>query len=463
MDIRNFPPDFKWGAATASFQIEGASEVGGRGPSIWDTFCSEPGRVKNGDDGTVACDHYNRFAEDIQLMKRLGLDTYRFSIAWPRLFPKGDSTPSDAGFAFYNELIDALLEAGIEPVATIYHWDMPQPLQDQGGWANRAIVDAITQYARACVLAFGDRVKTWITLNEPWVYSWLGYGSGVHAPGIVDHDQALAAVHHSALAHGSMTRAMRDLRSDLEIGISLNMANVRVTATGNTELDRIGELMDCHLNRFFLDALSTGEYPAPLLDLYGEELTRYIQPGDSELMRVHTDFVGINYYSDSFVNAPTEADGPMTSNPVYRFPGRMNGTPPQPLTDIGWPITPSGLRDLLNRVHRDWSHIPKWVISENGAAYSDPKQSDGTVMDARRVAYLESHIHNVGLAIADGCPVGAYFYWSLLDNFEWAEGYSQRFGIVHVDFETLERTVKESGFTYSGIISEHRKLLANSI
>jgi len=321
VDIRNFPMDFKWGAATASFQIEGASQVGGKGQSIWDTFCNQPGKVKNGDNGHVACDHFNRFNEDIALMKQLGLNTYRFSIAWPRLFPNGDSTAAEAGFAFYNELIDALIAADIEPVATVYHWDLPQALQDQGGWANRAIVDAISSYARACALAFGDRVKTWITLNEPWVYSWLGYGSGVHAPGVVDHDQALAAVHHCALAHGAMTRAMREVRDDLQIGLSLNMANVRVTSPEIDELQNIGGLMDSHLNRFFLDAVTKGSYPENLMDLYGDELARNIHPGDFELMKVPTDFVGINYYSDAFVHAPQEDDQLMTTNPVYRFPG----------------------------------------------------------------------------------------------------------------------------------------------
>jgi beta-glucosidase len=460
MDTRNFPQSFQWGAATASFQVEGASLEGGRGTSIWDTFCATPGKVANGDNGHVACDHFHRFRDDIALMKSLGINTYRFSLAWPRLFPNGDSTAEPRGFEFYNELIDALVEAGIQPVATVYHWDLPQALQDQGGWANRSIVDAITEYSRAVVLAFGDRVKTWITLNEPWVYSWLGYGSGIHAPGISDHSQALAAAHHSSLAHGQMTRTMRDVYSDLKIGISLNMANVRVTSANDSELANIGALMDSHNNRFFMDALTSGSYPQNLVDLYGQELTNLILPGDSQIMKVDTDFVGLNYYSDSFVHAPTDQDGSLERNPVFRFPGRMNGTPPQPLTDMGWPITPWGIRDLLNRVHRDWPQIPEWMITENGAAYSHGPDENGDVHDAERVSYLTDHIQNVGLAISDGCPVSAYFYWSFMDNFEWAEGYNKRFGIVHVDFETQKRTVKESGFTYAGIIAEHKELLA---
>lgn len=460
MDTRNFPQGFQWGAATASFQVEGASHEGGRGPSIWDTFCATPGKVANGDTGLVACDHFHRFADDIALMKQMGINTYRFSLAWPRLFPNGDSVAEPRGFEFYNNLIDELLAAGIEPVATVYHWDLPQALQDKGGWANREIVDAITEYARAVTLAFGDRVKTWITLNEPWVYSWLGYGSGIHAPGVSDHGHALAAAHHSAVAHGSMARTMRDVYSDLKIGISLNMANIRVTDTSNPELVNIGALMDSHNNRFFMDALTTGKYPQNLVDLYGAALGNLILPGDDQIMKVETDFVGINYYADNFVNPPTEEDGSLEHNPVFKFPGRMNGTPPGDLTAMGWPVTPWGIRDLLNRVHKDWPEIAEWMITENGAAYPDTVDSDGRVNDTKRVDYLEAHIHNVGLAVADGCPVSTYFYWSFMDNFEWAEGYNKRFGIVHVDFVTQERTVKESGFTYAGIIAEHKDSLA---
>lgn len=460
MDINNFPNDFKWGAATASFQIEGAGKEDGRGASIWDTFCDTPGKVVNGDNGLVACDHYHRFEDDIALMKKMGIETYRFSLAWPRLFPNGDSVAEPRGFEFYNRLIDALLEAGIEPAATVYHWDLPQKLQDNGGWANRNTVAAITEYSKAVVAAFGDRVKTWITLNEPWVYSWLGYGSGVHAPGVVDHSQALAAVHHSALAHGAMTRAMRSVRSDLKIGITLNMANVRVSNPESSELSYMGELMDAHVNRFFLDAIKTGQYPSQLVDLYGTELASLIKPNDAEILKVETDFVGVNYYSDNFVNAPTDEDESMETNPVFRFPGRMNGKTPEPRTAMGWPITPWGMRDLLNRVHRDYPNIPEWMITENGAAFDDRVEADGQVLDDDRTRYLEDHIHNVGLAIKDGCPVTAYYYWSFLDNFEWAEGYAKRFGIVHVNFETQERIVKESGFTYSSIIGTHRSSLA---
>ena len=462
VDIRNFPHDFKWGAATASFQIEGAGLLDGKGRSIWDEFCATPGKVANGDHGLVACDHYHLFDKDIALMKELGLDTYRFSIAWPRLFPNGDSVPEERGFEFYNRLIDALVAADIEPVATVYHWDMPQPLQDKGGWADRQIVPAITEYARAVAIAFGDRVKTWVTLNEPWVYGWLGYGAGVHAPGVVDHDQALAAAHHSAVAHGSMVRAMREVRDDLKIGISLNMTNYRVDDSSNQDLVAVADFMDSHTNKFFLDAITKGRYPDNFMAQYGKTIAKVFLPGDSDLINVPTDFVGINYYADSFVNTPGPEDGSLEDNPIYRYPGRINGTPPEPLTDIGWPITPVGIRDLLNRVHADWPQIPEWMITENGAAYPHGPGTDGQVHDPERVSYLESHVENVGLALADGCPVSAYFYWSLLDNFEWAEGYSKRFGIVHVDFETQVRTIKDSGFTYSGIIAAHRNLLAKT-
>ena len=462
MQLENFPSHFKWGAATASFQIEGATGEDGRGPSVWDTFCATPGKVANGDTGEFACDHYHRLDQDIALMKRLGLQTYRFSIAWPRLFPNGDSVREERGFAFYNRLIDGLLEAGIEPVATIYHWDLPQSLQDDGGWANRKIVDAFTNYAVATVEAFGDRVKSFITLNEPWVFGYLGYGAGVHAPGVRDSQQALAVAHHTALAHGVATRAIRRVRSDVRVGISLNMTNFRVTGQPTDELTEVQTLMDEHQNRWWLDAITAGKYPANLVAYLGDDLAQLIQPGDMELVQVPTDFLGINYYSDNFIGAAEPDAQPMSVGGVFPFHHRSAGTPPPPYTDMGWPITPEGFYDLLVRIKNDWPEITDIQISENGSAYDDAPDANGRVTDSRRTDYLVAHIDAMGRAIADGAPVTRYFAWSLMDNFEWAEGYAKRFGMIYVDFETQQRFVKDSAIVYSAIISNHVESLTTA-
>ena len=453
--IENFPQGFKWGAATSSYQIEGAAYEDGRGPSIWDTFCATDGKVVNGDNGDVACDHYHRFNEDIQIMKDLGLQTYRFSIAWPRLFPKGDKVREERGFDFYNRLINALLEAGIEPVATIYHWDLPQPLQDNGGWANRDIVDAFSHYAAACVEAFGDRVKNFITLNEPWCTSWLGYAVGVHAPGVKDTDQAIAAAHHTALAHGVAARAMRAKRADIRVGIALNMTNYRVAAGSNEDVHELAGLMDSNINRWWLDAIVHGRYPQNLVDSYGPKLASVLKAGDLDLLKVDTDFVGINYYSDSFLANPRPDDKPISEGGLFPFPQRADGTPPEPYTAMGWPITPVGLGDLVIRVSQDWPEITDLTITENGVAFDDTVSEDGLVHDANRVAYLKAHLESLGRGIAAGAPVSAYFARSLMDNFEWAEGYAKRFGIVYVDFVTLQRIPKDSAKEYGAIISFH--------
>jgi beta-glucosidase len=455
--MRGFPKDFNWGVATSSYQIEGAAFEDGRGESIWDRFCSTPGKVANSEHGGVACDHYHRFEEDIQIMKQLGVNTYRFSIAWPRLFPLGDSTPEPKGFDFYNRLIDALLANGIKPLATLYHWDLPQPLQDQGGWANRATVDAFTAYSAAAVEAFGDRVKEWLTINEPWCVTWLGYMNGVHAPGVKNLDHALAAAHHTALAHASASRAMRAVRDDLRIGIALNMTNYRIEDEGNAELAELGDLMDAQLNRWWIDAFLNGTYPKVLLDFHAERLSAIIKPGDLESLKVQTDFMGVNYYSDSFLGLPRLEDRPLIEEGLFPFPHRTNGTAPAPYTDMGWPVTPQGLEDLLLRIARDWPEIEDIAITENGAAYDEEPDENGVVNDARRVDYLTSHLEAAGRAIQKGAPLKSYYAWSLMDNFEWAEGYNKRFGLVHVDFKTLVRTVKNSGKTYAQIIQASQK------
>lgn len=453
--INNFPPNFKWGVATASYQIEGAAQEDGRGISIWDTFSKTPGKVVNGDTGDVACDHYHLFKEDIALMKELGIQSYRFSIAWPRLFPNGDNVREERGFDFYNKLIDELLANGIEPLATLYHWDLPQPLQDKGGWANREIIENFVSYSVAAVEAFGDRINSWITLNEPWCVSWLGYMLGVHAPGVKNLDHAIAASHHTSLAHGMASRAMRNVNPKIKIGIAPNMTNYRVDDESNSELMELKGLMDSHINRWWIEGFLDGKYPENLVNFYGDQLQKYIQDGDMDLVKVETDFLGINYYSDSFLSTPKPEDKPMSAGGLFPFPQRSNGALPQPQTDMGWPITPLGIRDLLIRIHNDWPEISDIAITENGAAYPEGPDANGEVQDDRRIDYYVSHIDAVGEALAAGVPVTKYFAWSFMDNFEWAEGYAKRFGIVHVDYETLKRTPKESAKVFSSIIHSH--------
>jgi beta-glucosidase len=455
-----FPADFRWGAATASYQIEGAAAEDGRGPSIWDTFSKTPGKVINADNGDVACDHYHRFPEDIALMQEIGLDAYRFSIAWPRLFPNGDGVRNEPGFDFYNRLIDSLIAAGIEPVITLYHWDLPQPLEDAGGWANRATVDAFTDYATACAEAFGDRVSRWITLNEPWCVSWLGYMLGVHAPGRTELPAAVAAAHHTALAHGTATRAIKAVCADAQVGITLNMTNYIMAADSDAEAFEASDLLDAQLNRWWIEAFTTGDYPVVLKQAYGEHLSSVLLDGDDTILKTEPDFLGINYYSDSFVAKAKESDGPLIDGGLFPFSVRADLSIPEEfkptLTDMEWPVTPEGLGNLLIRVHHDWPQIPYLMVTENGAAYDDGPNAAGEVDDQRRVAYLSNHIASVHRAVQAGVPVKAYFAWSLLDNFEWAFGYDKRFGMVYVDFETQQRILKASAFTYKSIIEAGR-------
>ncbi len=454
--MSKFPADFKWGVATSSFQIEGATNVDGRGESIWDRFCATEGKVANGENGDIACDHYNLFAEDVALMKSLGVTTYRFSLAWPRLFPNGDKQREQRGFDFYNRLIDELIANEITPVITLYHWDLPQALQDKGGWANREIVYDFAFYAGEAVRAFSDRVKEWITINEPWCVSWLGYMIGIHAPGVKDLDAALSAAHHTALAHAEASRVMRAIDPTIKIGIALNMTTYRIEDEKDPELSELGDLMDAQLNRWWIDAFLNGHYPKSIANFHQERLAKIIQPGDLDKLKVQTDYLAVNYYSDSFIGLPRESDGPMYEGGLFPFPHRSNGTPPEPYTDMGWPITPVGLEDLLVRISVDWPEIQEIVISENGAAYDDEPNEFGEVQDDRRIEYLVSHIDAASRAIDRGAPLTGYYAWSLMDNFEWAEGYSKRFGIIHVDFTTLKRTIKNSGKTYAAIIAANR-------
>ena len=446
--MATFPKDFLWGAATSSYQIEGAANEDGRGPSIWDTFCKTPGKVAKGDTGDVANDHYHRYPEDIAIMKDLGLQGYRFSFAWPRMFPKGDGVREERGFDFYDRLIDGLLEAGIEPLATLYHWDLPQALQDKGGWVNRDIVNHFADYSTAVVERFGDRVKKFSPINEPWVVAWLGHGIGIHAPGILDRRSAFAAAHHTVLAHAASTNAMRAVRGDILTGPVLNQTNYVADDINDPIQAHAAAIGDAHQNRFWMDAIMHGTYPQILIDTYGDELTSVIKDGDMQAAMVKNDFIGINYYFDNRIGASLGGK-PEWHSISGLFDLDIDETPRGPLTDMGWPLTPHGLENLLVRWHKEHGDkLPPLYITENGVAYDDGPDASGHVADQRRIDYLQTHLKAVSNAIAQGSPVKGYYQWSLMDNFEWALGYDKRFGIVHVDFETQKRIIKDSGYWY---------------
>lgn len=462
-DVRAFDADFLFGAATAAFQIEGGQYADGRTDSIWDTFCREPGAVINGDDGSVACDHYHRYRDDVALMARLGLQSYRFSTSWCRVQPDGG--PVDPrGLDFYSRLVDELLEHGIKPWLTLYHWDLPQAIEQTGGWRSRDTAYRFRDYAMAVHDRLGDRVPVWTTLNEPWCAAFVGHCAGAHAPGMTDPSAALAAAHHLLLAHGLTVEALREADPSLTLGITLNM-----TVAKPADPSRPGDVdaarrVDGQMNRIFLDPLFRASYPADVLeDVAGLGLEGHIQPGDLATISAPIDALGVNYYhgemlSDRPPTSPIHTEAP-TSRPTRSpFPAADDvHSHPQglPTTAMGWEIQPDGLRELLGRVHREYAE-PAGValyVTENGAAFDDRVAEDGAVHDGDRVAFLRAHLRAILDAVADGVPVRGYFYWSLMDNFEWAWGYEKRFGIVRVDYATQERTVKDSGAEYARIIA----------
>ncbi|SMB84760.1 GH1 family beta-glucosidase [Deinococcus hopiensis] len=422
---QHFPSNFLWGTATASFQIEGAAHEDGRLPSIWDTFCAEPGRISDGSNGDVACDHYHRWEQDLDLIQSLGLSAYRFSIAWPRIIPTGTGAINEAGLDFYDRLVDGLIARGIQPHVTLYHWDLPQTLQDRGGWENRDTAYAFADYAAVVAARLGDRVKSYATFNEPWCVSILSNEIGHHAPGKQDRKAALAVAHHLHLAHGLALSRLRALNLTSQLGIVLNLTPA-YPATDN-EADRTAAtLADGKGNRWFLDPILKGQYPHDIWEHYGAEVLPNVLPGDLELASQPIDFLGVNYYSRAFVSAGGKT---LPEGTEY--------------TDMGWEVYPEGLRDLLVRLHRDYQ-LPDLYITENGAAYPDVVSEDGQVHDGERTQYLQRHFQSALDAVQAGVPLKGYFVWSLLDNFEWAFGYSKRFGIVHVDYATQKRTVKDS-------------------
>jgi len=450
--MSSFPEGFVWGVSTAAYQIEGAVHEGGRGPSIWDTYSHTPGKVMRGDTGDVACDHYHRLEEDLDLLKAIGAQVYRFSIAWPRIQPTGKGPANAAGIAFYDRLIDGLIARGIKPVPTLYHWDLPQALEDEGGWANRAIIDWFADYARIVFDAFGDRVDMWTTINEPWVACYLGYALDIHAPGRADQAAAAAAHHHLLLAHAAAVEVSRRSHRQAKVGIALNLMHIYPTSEHRDDV-AAAALADSQLNKSFLQPLFAHGYPQDLAWLTDrlQEGGALVRPGGLDRIATPIRFFAINSYHPRHLFAPprlTETraagfDGGYVSPFAFGLP--IADVVPATIarTAMGWPVEPDGFRDLLIRLSNDYPYVPLY-ISENGFSAADYADQQGTVKDPERIAYLASHLRAAQEAIAAGVDLRGYWIWSFLDNFEWAFGYGQRFGLVYVDYPTGRRTPKTS-------------------
>ncbi len=443
MAIIQFPKGMKWGTATASYQIEGATNEDGRGISIWDTFSKTPGRVVNGDNGDIACDSYHRYEEDVELMKELGIDVYRFSVAWPRIFPDGTGEVNQKGLDYYHRLVDKLLENGIEPMCTLYHWDLPQALQDNGGWNNRETIDAFVNYAELMFKEFDGKIKHWLTLNEPWCISFLSNYIGVHAPGNRDLQLATQISHHLLVAHGRTVKKFREIGIEGQIGFAPNTTWLEPYSTRQEDIDACNREIGWYIE-WFMDPVFKGTYPKFMLDWFkkkGVELE--IQDGDMEDIHQPVDFLGINYYTGHIARYK-ENEGLLDWELVEMNYDR---------TDIGWPIFPEGFYNVLMRIKDSYGDIPIY-ITENGSCYNDEPEN-GRVRDSGRIHYLQQHLTALSRAIASGVNVKGYITWSLMDNFEWAEGYTMRFGIVHVNYRTLERTKKDSYYWYKQTIANN--------
>jgi beta-glucosidase len=446
------PHDFLWGVSTASYQIEGAVTEGGRGPSTWDAFSHTPGRTLNGDTGDVACDHYHRYPEDVALMKELGVDAYRFSFAWTRIQPEGKGRANKEGLDFYDRLVDALLAAGIQPSPTMFHWDTPLALEEQGGWLNRDTAKRFADYAHILGEHYADRIPRWITINEPVVLTMLGYGAGIQAPGLQLGFGAVPAAHHQLLAHGLGVQALRETGAG-NIGIANNHTPVW-PASDRDEDQYAAALYDTLANRLFAEPLLLGRYPAELEEFlpdgFSDDLTAIATP---------IDWYGINYYNPTRVGAPSAAPGAKVDGHELdaSLPFAMKEINGFPRTDFDWPVVPEGFTELLVGMKEHYGDaLPPIYITENGAAFNEVPDARGQVADIRRISYTESHLAAIGDAISQGVDVRGYFHWSLLDNFEWAVGYSQRFGLVHVDFDTQKRTPKQSYEWYRDLIRSSR-------
>lgn len=426
----SFPDGFLWGASTAAYQIEGAIREDGRGTSIWDAFCHQPGTIANGDTGDIACDHYHRWPEDVALMRELGIGAYRLSTAWPRILPEGRGTPNLKGFEFYDRLIDALLDAGIEPWVCLYHWDLPQALEYRGGWQNRDTASWFAEYAQLTVRRLGDRVKHWATFNEPNCACVKGYGDGGHAPGIRGRTSALTAIHVMNLAHGRGVEAMRAERADLLLGDIFNFHPYE-PASDHEEDETATMMLDALWNRSFPDPQMLGTYPEPL----AAEIEPLLQPGDLELIRQKLDYFAFNHYTRSRVRR--DPDHPFEA-------GTLPPPDSAPVTEMGWEIAPDAFRAVMIEAKERYAgNLPIYIL-ENGAAFPDQVEADGRIRDEKRIGYLRGYLGAVQDAIEAGVPVRGYFVWSLLDNFEWALGFTKRFGLVHVDYETQQRRPKDS-------------------
>ena len=428
------------GVATSATQVEGATQADGRGASIWDELAQTPGKIVGGDTPELACDHFHRWAEDVALLAELGVDAYRLSISWPRVFATGaEQTPNPAGLDFYDRLVDALLARGVTPWVTLYHWDLPAALQARGGWTSRETVSAFERFAEAVVGRLGDRVKRWCTINEPWCAAVLGHETGQHAPGLTDRAAALAAAHHLLLAHGRAVPIVRALSPGGQVGIAANP--VIAYPASNSAIDlAAAERFHAWFNRWFLDPIYGRGYPAQIVaeevaaGRWPEEGPAWLKPGDLDEMACPTDFLGVNYYSRGILRGPEEGN----------LPRVLHEVPAEERTDMGWEVYPDGLTDLLTLLHREYAP-PALVITECGAAWGDAPGPDGRVRDQRRLNFLASHLRAAGRAIEAGAPLTAFFIWSFLDNFEWNEGFGRRFGLVWVDFSTQQRVIKDSG------------------
>ncbi|MBE3596715.1 MAG: beta-glucosidase [Hydrogenibacillus sp.] len=454
--MTTFPKHFLWGVATAAYQIEGAVREDGRGPSIWDVFSHTPGRILGGDTGDVACDHYHRYEEDLDWMSQLGINAYRFSIAWPRIFPEGSGRLNETGIDFYARLLEGLHARGITPVVTLYHWDLPYALEEKGGWTNRDTAHYFAEYAHTLFRRLGDRVPYWITLNEPWVVTFLGYVTGEHAPGKQDIGAAVRVAHHLNLAHAEAVEALRDERSPETAKIGITNILTKAIPAGDSIEERFSAYLYERLqNGIFLDPIFFGRYPdelrailmrAPEAQAFFEREAPRIED-DLKRMRQTVDFLGVNYY----------------------FPARIRHNPDSPWggidfadggagerTAMGWEVYPEGLYDILRDLHARYAP-PSILITENGAAYDDVITPDGKVHDTTRIRYIERHLERIAQAIADGVPVDGYFYWSFMDNFEWAYGYSKRFGLIYIDYATQKRLPKDSFYAYHALIRRHRE------
>ncbi|HWM72148.1 MAG TPA: GH1 family beta-glucosidase [Nocardioides sp.] len=439
MPFPQLPPGFRFGTSTSAYQIEGAADEDGKGPSIWDTFAAQPGRINDGSTGAIACDHYHRMDEDVELMRRLGVTGYRFSIAWPRIQPTGRGTPNSAGLDFYDRLIDRLLAAGVHPMATLYHWDLPQALEDDGGWLNRETIERFAEYAAIVGERYADRVEHWVPVNEPNVVTLMGYAIGIHAPGRKLLFEALPVAHHTLMAHGRAAIALRAAGAT-SVGCANNHAPMWPASDDAADVGAT-KLFDALWNGLFLEPMLLGRYPADLMPV----LEHVIRPGDMATIRQPLDFYGVNYYNPMRIAAADEdAELPFDLVELVGYP----------TTDFGWPVVPDALREWLIMFRaRFRAALPPIYVTESGASFGMGPDADGVVDDQPRIDYLDAHLRAVTEAVQRGVDVRGYYVWSLMDNFEWAEGFAQRFGLVHVDFETQVRTPKRSYGWYADLIA----------